>query len=152
MLYTSAQLYKELYMAAKDQQLEHNIRSIGKSVLVIGGFYALLTIFVLIVVAFDGVTQDAWSLFYGALFTVLLSSFWIAMGLRIRRNAKKPKAALKLIGIVALVSVAYFALNVLETILVGANLGIAITTIFTLYITWSYYDTKSRITGNKKKA
>lgn len=137
-------------MAVKDQQLEHNIRSIGKSVLVIGGFYAILTAFVLIVVAFDGLAQDTWSLFYGAVFSVLLSLFWIAMGTKIRRSTKKPKEALKLIGIVALVSVAYFALNVLETILEGANLGIIIITIFTIYIVWSYYDTKSRIDGKKK--
>lgn len=154
MLYTYAKSYKELHMAAKDQQLEHAIQSIGKSVLVIGGFYTVLTILVLIVVAFDStvVQQDSRGLLYGTILTVALSLFWILMGIRIRRSAPKPKEALKPIRIVMVVSIAYFFLNVFETVLAGPNLGIAITTIFAIYITWSYYDIKSRIEAKKKKS
>jgi drug/metabolite transporter (DMT)-like permease len=136
-------------MAVKNSQLQHNILSVGRSVQVIGGFYAFLTAFVVIITFFGGVSSESWSLFIGGLLTLLLAAFWMVIGTRIRREVKRPQQAIKLIAIVTCVAVAFFAINIFETVLTGVNTGIVITTVFALYMIWSYVDIRDRIKGKK---
>jgi hypothetical protein len=137
-------------MATNSSQLERNIRSVGVSILVLGGFYAFMTAFTVFLWTASVVAEDDLTVIGSVVVSAVITLFWIAMGLAVRRNAGNPVQALKLITIVMYVAIAFLALSIVETLTYGVSSGVIISAIFASYMIWSYIDVKDRIAGKKR--
>lgn len=137
-------------MAANGSQLEYNIRSVGMSTIVLGGFYAFMAVFTILIWIGSVVAENTLTVVSSILSSGLLALFWILMGVSVRRHSGNPKKALKLIMIVMYVAVVLLALGVLQTISYGASSGVIISAVFASYMIWSYIDIKDRIAGKKR--
>lgn len=137
-------------MVEKNMQLQHNIRSVGRAVLVLGGFYAFLSLFIVVVALIGETYQDPAAFWAGLIYTLLLVTFWFVAGINIYRNTTNPRKALKAMAIVIFVSAVYLALSVYSSVVSGGvSSGLIIIAIFMLYMVWSYMDIKDRIHGKK---
>lgn len=136
-------------MVTKDKKIEYIIQSVGKSTIVLGGFYVLLIGYVLLVMLFSGgnFSPDLLTLIVNFMLTGGIAALYILLGLKIRRLHKRPLEAMKLIRVVLFASTVLLVFSIIETIQSGASTGILITAVFTAYILWSYIDIRDRIKG-----